>query len=343
MKNKGFTLIELLGVIIILALLMTLAFPSIVNLVKNSSDKTDDLTLDLIYNAADMYISDHSTFFSKTEGKKFSIDLKDLVDEDYLISPIKLSDSDSDITNNKCIQVVYNNGYKYELKNKGECEKVCMPVTTATTGNVPQNDGTYRAGDEYICEVAPNIKHRFFVLNTVINPEKVDMIMYANINSSKEAVDGTQTQGNGLVAWDFSGYNTNGTMTAMNTLATTTSTWKNLSKQTISFFTDDNNSIHNIESIESYARLAYFSEIENYDNTNKTNEYLYNYLASNENVSITNNVENVYGYWLLSSSTAGTGYAWSVDSGGTLYSASLSSSNEYGLRPVITVPVSDIG
>lgn len=343
MKNSGFTLIELLGVIIILALLMTLVFPSIVNLVKNSSDKTDDLTLNLIYNAADMYISNHSTLFSKTEGKKFSIELKDLVDENYLVSPIKLSDSDMDITNSKCVQVVYNNGYKYELKNKGECEKVCMPVTTATTGNVPLNDGTFRAGDEYICEVAPNKKYRFFVLTTTTNSEKVNMIMYANINSSKEAVDGRQTQGTGLVAWDSSGSNTNGTMTAMNTLATITSTWKNLEKQTISFFTDDNNSIHNIESVESYARLAYFSEIENYDNTNKTNEYLYNYLALNENVSITNNVGNVYGYWLLSSSTSGTGYAWSVDYGGTVYSASLFSSKAYGLRPVITVSVSDIG
>ena len=39
LKNKAFTLIELLGVIIILALLMIIVFPSIINSVKNSSNK----------------------------------------------------------------------------------------------------------------------------------------------------------------------------------------------------------------------------------------------------------------------------------------------------------------
>lgn len=126
MKNKGFTLIELLGVIIILSLLMTLAFPSIVNLVKNSSDKTDDLTLDLIYNASNLFIADHQNEFFKYNGNKYIIELKDLIDEGFLVPPIKLSDSNSDITNKKCVQVTYNNGYKYDLKDIGTCEKVSV-------------------------------------------------------------------------------------------------------------------------------------------------------------------------------------------------------------------------
>ena len=36
MKNKGFTLIELLGVMVILALVITLAFPSLINSIKKS-------------------------------------------------------------------------------------------------------------------------------------------------------------------------------------------------------------------------------------------------------------------------------------------------------------------
>ena len=124
MKNKGFTLIELLGVIIILALLMIIVFPSIINSVKNSSNKTDDLTKELIYNAADLFIDDHINDFPKMNGSKYSIELSTLVGEGLLTGPIKLSSSDSDITNNKCIQVTYNNGYKYELKDNGTCKEI---------------------------------------------------------------------------------------------------------------------------------------------------------------------------------------------------------------------------
>ena len=121
MKNKGFTLIELLGVIIILGLLAILVFPSIINSVRNSSKKTDDLTFDLIYNAADLYIDNHKNNFPKINGGKYIVDLEDLVGEEFLVSPIKLSESDDDLTNQKCVQVSYNNGFDYELKNYSEC------------------------------------------------------------------------------------------------------------------------------------------------------------------------------------------------------------------------------
>lgn len=122
MKNKGFTLIELLGVIIIIALLMVLIFPSVINSIKDSSNKTDSLTYKLIYNAADIHISNHLDYFKKVDQNKYIILLSDLVAEDLLASPIKLSDSGADITNTKCIQVTYsNNKFNYELKDAGTC------------------------------------------------------------------------------------------------------------------------------------------------------------------------------------------------------------------------------
>ena len=117
--KKGFTLIELLGVIVILAILMMLVFPNIVNYVKNSSKKTDDLTIEMIYKSSDIYISNHSNDFPKNNGNKYVISLDKLVSEDLLSSPIKISDVD--ITNSKCVQVTYENGYKYELKDNAEC------------------------------------------------------------------------------------------------------------------------------------------------------------------------------------------------------------------------------
>ena len=121
MKNKGFTLIELLGVMVLLALVITLAFPSLINSIKKSSNETDELTLDLIYNAADLYIENHSEKFETIEGNKYEIKIKDLIDEKLLVSTLKLSDSE-DVASDKCIQVSYNDEFKYELKNNGECE-----------------------------------------------------------------------------------------------------------------------------------------------------------------------------------------------------------------------------
>lgn len=121
MKKNGFTLIELLGVIIILALLMTLALPKIINSVKSSSTKTDELTKKLIYNATELFISDHENLFN--EASEFCVSLEELTNGGYLQAPVKLSDSDDDLTHSKSIKVRYNSESRYELMDNSSCFK----------------------------------------------------------------------------------------------------------------------------------------------------------------------------------------------------------------------------
>ena len=156
MKNNGFTLVELLGVIVILALLVTLVFPAVIGSIKSSSEKTDDLTLKLIYNAADLYTTNHSDEYLKVNGTKYSISLQELVDEGLLASPIKLSDSDSDLTDLKCVQAIYNNGFTFELKNNGSCAIVrkCLAI-----------DGTKTLGSRVKCMANFN-EENFYVLSS---------------------------------------------------------------------------------------------------------------------------------------------------------------------------------
>ena len=120
MKNRGFTLLELLGVIVILALLTTLVFPSILNTIKKSSNQTDELSMDLISNAADLYIENHANDFKKRNGSKFIIDMKELIEDGNLPSNVKISDIDN--IDDKCLQVTYQDGFNYELKDKDSCE-----------------------------------------------------------------------------------------------------------------------------------------------------------------------------------------------------------------------------
>ncbi len=119
--KRGFTLIELLGVMIILALLVIFTFPNIVNFIKSSSEKNDNMNLNLIYNAADLYIKENKNNFPKVNGNSYCITLEDLVDSGNLKTPIVLSDSNDDITSLKSVQVIYQDKFTYELKDSDKC------------------------------------------------------------------------------------------------------------------------------------------------------------------------------------------------------------------------------
>lgn len=190
MKRNGFTLTELLGVIVILSLLMIIVFPSIVNSVKKSSNKIDDLTLELLSNAADLHISNNTNDFIKKKGNKYSISLQELIDEGHLVSPILTADG-TDITNNKCIQVTYNNGYNYELKDIGNCdEKVLICELVEKNGTEE-----YNPGDRYSCEVKSGVKYDFFILS--LNKDQNENIESINlIMDGFLASDGTQIKSN---------------------------------------------------------------------------------------------------------------------------------------------------
>ena len=119
MKNKGFTLIELLGVIIILALLMLLVMPNIINSLKGASNDVDNLTLEMIYNAADLYMDEYIEGIEIENGDSYCVELTTLVNEGYLKSPININDRD--ITNSNSVKAVYNKGFSYELVESNEC------------------------------------------------------------------------------------------------------------------------------------------------------------------------------------------------------------------------------
>lgn len=119
MKNRGFTLLELLGVIVILALLTTLVFPSVLNTIKKSSNETDKLSMDLISNATDLYIENHANDFEKINGSKFIIDMNELIEEGFLPESIKLTDVEK-IEENYVLVKYDNDKFNYEVKSKND-------------------------------------------------------------------------------------------------------------------------------------------------------------------------------------------------------------------------------
>jgi len=145
MKNKGFTLIELLGVIVIISLLMLIVMPKIINSLKSTSIKVDDLTLKMIYSASELYIDEYPNKFEEINGNKNCITLRDLTGEGYLKSPINVDDID--ITDLKSVQVTYNNGFKFEVVDKDDCVvETSGEYDNGTTGGGSSDSGTTGGG-----------------------------------------------------------------------------------------------------------------------------------------------------------------------------------------------------
>lgn len=57
-KRNGFTLVEMLAVTILLVVIMSIAFPSIVGSINRNRESQWELTLKVMYAAADIYVED---------------------------------------------------------------------------------------------------------------------------------------------------------------------------------------------------------------------------------------------------------------------------------------------
>ena len=101
-NNKGFTMIELLAVVVIMGLLTTIAVPAVYKYVTRARGTSTDTMMKSTFEAAENYMMDHNIIVKA--GDNYSIDIKDLVEEQYLeplIDPISNSNRCDTDTNSK--------------------------------------------------------------------------------------------------------------------------------------------------------------------------------------------------------------------------------------------------
>ena len=143
MNKKGFTLAELLGVIVLLGILATVAFPPLLNQLNKSKEKLSGATLKVLGTAAEQYIDDHSSSYPIKEGKTYCISLETLVNYNYLKSPIMDASTGEEISEkDNYIKFKINkfNDYDYELttncsEDSSIVSKDTLPNKTYTTGD----------------------------------------------------------------------------------------------------------------------------------------------------------------------------------------------------------------
>ncbi len=96
-NKKGFTLIELLAVIVVLAIILTIAGTAVLQVIKNSREKTKFLAASDIVNMAEAYILSNYDAFD--EGEEKCISVKKLIDEGYIEDDVTNPATGENITN----------------------------------------------------------------------------------------------------------------------------------------------------------------------------------------------------------------------------------------------------
>lgn len=111
--KKGFTLAEMLGVIIILALLALIVFPTVASLIKKSKDDAYNEQVDYILNAANNWVTANSVSLSLTSTNCLSI--KDLTTSGFMDDKTIVDPRDDSVMNGY-VKIVYDETYKQFTK-----------------------------------------------------------------------------------------------------------------------------------------------------------------------------------------------------------------------------------
>lgn len=118
MNKKGFTLTELLGVIVILAIIAIIAFPSVIGLLNSSQNETDEAMQNFAITAARNYVNDNMDSYPKAlEGqtKTYSnLKIQTLLDEGYISSTTISSEKNCEMLNDEIKITSDSVKYSYE-------------------------------------------------------------------------------------------------------------------------------------------------------------------------------------------------------------------------------------
>ena len=122
--KKGFTLVEMLAVIIIIALLSLIVLPQILNQVGNQKEKVSDVTKNIIYSSAELYLDENISIDPKRTYQTICITLEELVKNEKLEKPLTDYKTGKQIPLNSGVKVSLNdyNERVYELVDNQECK-----------------------------------------------------------------------------------------------------------------------------------------------------------------------------------------------------------------------------
>ena len=373
MRSRGFTLIELLAVIVILAIIALIATPIVINIISDAKKSSQEESIKMYAKAIEDGVAN---YFLRNPNKKEVPTIEELQEGKYINYKGNVDCEETKIYPNgkiyldKCTVDGTQVTYTY-----GEKEKTLCTLDGEKTGTEEIN-----IGDKYKCEVKPGMEepYTFYVLTDPVDG-KVNLIMDRNI-CNDGTISYTSGNNYCRYKWYSSANNnTYGPTTVMAELYAGTKDWDNVEDMVMNY-TDENNGSAEDKGFTSIitsngvttitgkpttntttvgtsakplkARIPKESEVTGAGCTTSSGscptwlmENMTYYNVSNDKYSMNNNSEayqnQIYGYWLLSSSPGYSSIARRVYSSGRVSSVS-TTSGDFGARPVITVSTSDL-
>jgi len=150
--RKGFTLVELVGVVIILGIVVLLAFPPLLGMIRDANREITKANETLLLTATDQYVDTYKNDFPKTDGNVYCVSYGDLIKDEKIPSNIPNKDGKT-LDYNTLIKVTVNNG-KYEYALDNSCERNVKITSLVellkqqykegnTSGLLKDEDGSY--------------------------------------------------------------------------------------------------------------------------------------------------------------------------------------------------------
>lgn len=122
--KKGFTLIELLAVVALLGLISVLVAPTVINQLTKNKEKTSGAISQIMNSAVDLYLDSHSSKYSKIEGEVYCVQIKDLINEGFLVEPVLDPVTNEEYSDEQYIRVDVGNSLDFDYSVTSTCTEL---------------------------------------------------------------------------------------------------------------------------------------------------------------------------------------------------------------------------
>ena len=350
MNKKGFTLIELLAVIVILAIIALIAVPSVLNIIEDSKKGAAEASARNIVSAA-------KTYYMQSTMNGGTVESIDLSTDTLKYDGEQANKGSIIFTNGKASGKLYVSGYCVEISIDGkvesektteeECKVEELEEVNPTPDPKPTPEPIYRKynnGDYVLFDPVNNIKCETSI-GSDLGMNDGCMKWYIFLDSENSSTLNLILDHNIL---DFSAWGNSGDTTPtviIEKLQKNVKNWNDTVKNTARLISavEVNQIAPEAEDytwVQNSTKTPYKFYTGNqtlYEGAAGTNPYywLFDNTSSCETFGCSSESSGTGGYW--TSSHASGNYGWVVGNEGGLRIASILSSKDSGIRPVIEV------
>lgn len=344
MKNKkGFTIVELLAVIVLLAAIMILVYPNVLEKIREQEKGIDQKTEKMLYQATYDFLYDNRSSYLLNTGEKYCVKISAISSDDYLIV-----DVDKKLLNTGYVQVqIGENGDVHQdenayriITNESLCQGTVIKVGVSNE-DITSSEIVYSDGKEiYFNPVTGSSCNNYVDTNSNTGVKTGCMKWYAYGDTAENSTVKLLLDHNTTTFVDWSSTSTNKT--------NGDSVFGQLQKDTSNWTVDvDLIDAYDVAKLVGYTTWTANSDWFYFESNSRDvpactkGKYSWIYDRTSdycEEFGCSNNSDvELEGYWTKTAHSTDTGVAWAVyyDCGELLDSAVQGAS--LGVRPVITV------